>query len=126
MSKNDVDEFQIALTHAREHFIYHAKQRLKVLKYFLVYLIAISAGLFTLLKSNVEGKEVLGFFAIIITWVFTLLFFLLEERNRSLVSLSEKPLRILEEKLANNLNVDSLKMIEHSETNSYVTYKWAI
>lgn len=121
--------FKEALAHSREHFIYHARQRLEVLKYFLVYLIAITTGFFALVRVNPEGlpsKGVIALMALFITWVFTFLFFLLEERNRKLVAISEKPLRELENRLSLEVKVNSLSMIDASDIVGGFTYKFVV
>lgn len=107
------DPFAAAMDHAWNWFTLHADQRIRTMNmYFVIFaLLTAGYGTFLGLKSHWIAAVLAGIGAIA-----SLAFFLLEERNRTLVKLAEHPLRKLQSTLAETASLPSLLMLDAADT----------
>src|SRR5262245_45089652 len=91
-----VIELEEALKYVSRFFLYHSDQRLKTLRYFLIYLLAISTGFY-----SVWIEEQYPFLAIgtIVSIIITLVFWLLECRNKQFIDINSKACELIENEL---------------------------
>lgn len=110
------DEEQKARDVAREtawkHFDLHAKQRIEVFKSYLTLSAVIFAGYGVAFQMKLYGVGIaLALFSILIA----LLFWLLDQRTRDLIKLSEKYLKGEETRLADTLHDESINLFSESD-----------
>ena len=101
-----------AIARAMSWFQIHADQRLKLMNFFVILL----AGTLALFGSAINGNNylleiVVGATIMVITFVFKNL----DKRTASLVKDAENALRVLEGRMASNLNMNEIKLIEAAE-----------
>lgn len=92
-----VVEIEEALKYVSRYFIYHADQRLKTFRYFLIYLAAITTVFYTAYSSCKYDILLLGALA---SLAVTIIFWCLECRNKQLVSFGSDGCQLMEQELA--------------------------
>lgn len=99
-SKRSVIKMEEALKYVSKYFIYHADQRLKTFRYFLVYLLAVSAGFY-------KGFEDCSFCVLLlgglVSLVIVIVFWLLEIRNKQLIEIGSEACQLMETELVKRL-----------------------
>jgi hypothetical protein len=111
-----------ALEHTWEWFSLHATQRLQSVNFFLIAMAFLSAAFVTAAKEKMY--VVAGGVAILATSV-SYFFYRLERRIRSLVKAAEAAMLPLEDKLANALNVDALRIVSLVEDGRIGEWKYS-
>jgi len=120
--KNGHDAAKTALDHAWQWFSLHATQRLQSVNFFLVATAFLSAAFVTAAKEKMYvvagGVAILGA---------CLAFFLyrMERRIRSLIHASEDAIGPLQDKLAEALEIDALRIIQRVEAGKPGEWKYS-
>jgi hypothetical protein len=102
----------IAVNHAWSWFEVHAVQRQNFVNFFLIAIAFLSAayvGALTGKLHNLAAADCLVGLAI------SLAFFLIDLRNRELIRAGEQPLKELQDRLADLMNIESLRILESIE-----------
>lgn len=96
------NKLELQLIHAREYFGFHASQRISLFRYYIVlYTIYISGCGYFFTKTTDPNSHLPDLITpISIAFIcITVLFYIIDNRNRQLIKLSEKALRSCEKEL---------------------------
>lgn len=110
MSKKNTQVDVEALAHAWSWFEVHAQQRIHGINLYLVGFALVMAGYSTLLE--LKSYRLAGVVAIAGV-ALSIVFLLLDERNRTLVKAGEAPLLELQRKLAADSGIESMRILEN-------------
>jgi hypothetical protein len=107
-----------ARTYAWDHFAYHAQQRQTVFNFYLLLVGGcIAAYASTLGESQIEYDRFRIFMGLVLT-IASLLFWRLDQRNATLVKISENALKQFEVRLAEQIKDQSIRLMEAAEVKS--------
>jgi hypothetical protein len=122
MSSDDKDValLALALNHASGWFDAHVAQRQNLMGSFLVAVAFLSAGYVGALSQKLVGVAAV---VCLVGAAVSLAFFLLDLRNRELTRASERPMKELQSRLANALELDSIRIIEAIESRVIVGFR---
>lgn len=104
---------QAALSHAWEHFSYHANQRLVTFRFYLITVAIFFSGY---LKFMSDNNTEIAMIVAILGFILSYIFLRLDFRNKDLVKVSEEALKIEEEKLSSKVGYDEIELIKISDS----------
>ena len=110
----DADTKTLALYYAWDHFAYHAQQRQTVFNFFLLLIGGcVAAYSSTMGDSGGEYNYFRSFLGVVLALA-SLVFWRLDQRNARLVKVSEDALKKLEARMANDINEQSIRLMENA------------
>lgn len=110
----DADTKTLALYYAWDHFAYHAQQRQTVFNFFLLLIGGcVAAYSSTMGESGAEYNYFRSFLGVVLALA-SLVFWRLDQRNARLVKVSEDALKKLEARMANDINEQSIRLMENA------------
>jgi hypothetical protein len=101
---DDYKLLEIRFDYVWKWFVFHADQRVKMLNFFLI-IIGVLANAYIQAYINIYSKHnisIINYLIGSIGIIISIAFILLDARNRQLIEIGEKDLKILEETIFNN------------------------
>ncbi len=103
--------------YAWDYFVLHANQRLATFNFYLIIATLVTSGLFTTFRKEFAGP-LIGLVLSILLFIFSILFWKLDHRNKMLVRNAERALKYLDKQVDfkdNDLSPNELKLFEYDD-----------
>ena len=111
----DIDTKTLALYYAWDHFAYHAQQRQTVFNFFLLLIGGCVAAYSSTMGAGGGEYSYFRSFLGAVLVLASLVFWRLDQRNARLVKISEEALKELEARMADDINVQSIRLMANGK-----------